>query len=353
MRQALISKSALLNNIAFIKSKSKAAKIMAYVKANAYGHGLEIVSSAIEPYVDGVTVSDIDSVYLLKKLKFKKKIVLTSSLLTKELCAIMIQYKVDLVVYDLYQINILKSLEPVSGRLNIWLKINTGMNRLGIDIKDADAAIKQLSALNYIQEIILMTHCANAEDVDHPLTIKQIKHFNAIIQNYNLKSCFANTAGVVNIGRMNLDWVRLGIGLYGALPNKQKGLIPILQIQGQVLTIQNLLPKDLVGYGSCWQATTQTKIAIVSFGYADGIPANIHTTQWHVEINDKLCPVVGKISMDLCAVEIGNDLNVIVGDRVNFFSKNYDIHELSKVTGRSNYELLTQLGLRLNRVLAD
>ena len=352
MRQMLISKKALLNNILFIRNQAKSSKLMAYIKANAYGHGLSIIASFIEPYVDGVTVSDVESVELLKKINFKKKIVLTSVLLTKNICKKAIEYNIDLVVYDLKQLSILKDLKSKLS-LNVWLKINTGMNRLGINIKDVDLAIKQLSDVSYIQDIILMTHCANADHKDHIVTVKQIELFNKIVSKYNLESCFANTSGIINMKNMHLDWVRLGIGLYGAFPYSQDVFEPVLQIKSQVLTIQNLSKGDYVGYDSCWQAKSNTKIAVIALGYADGVPAGLYKINWFVEINGKLYQVVGKVSMDLFTVEIGLESDVKVKDFVNFFSEKYNLYYLSNLIGRTNYELLSQLGSRLERILVD
>jgi alanine racemase len=128
---------------------------------------------------------------------------------------------------------------------------------------------------------------------------------------------------------------------------------PVLQIKTQVLTIQLLHKGDYVGYDSCWQAKKDTKIAVIALGYADGIPADIYKINWFVEINEKLYPIVGKVSMDLCAVEVGIDSDVKIEDFVNFFSEKYNLYYLSNLIGRSNYEIISQLGYRLERVLVD
>ena len=357
MRHALISKSALLNNIKKIKNTVGDAKLLAYLKANAYGHGVDIVAPIIEPFVDGVAVSEVDSVYLLRKLNFNKQIILSSVVLSERLCLELAELKIDLVIFDMVQLKFIESI-PADLAITIWLKINTGMNRLGISLSSADIAIAKLKSMVGVSNIILMTHCANAEVIEHPLTIKQSDLFINLVKKYNLESSFVNTAGVFNLKKMHLDWVRFGIGLYGLAPDNSlcveiKGLLPVMQIKAEVISIQNLESGGFVGYGSFWQAKQKTKLAIVALGYADGVPVNLFNKKWFLVINNKKYPIVGKINMDMLAVVIDLDTEIKIGDWGFLCDNNQTIAQLANACSQTNYQIVTSIGSRVIRVLVD
>lgn len=345
MKQALISKQALLDNINYFKNKVGKAKLMACVKANAYGHGLLTVVTAIKDQVDALMVSEPAAVRTLRKFGFTKEIVLTSCLWTTELIQEMADLKVSLVLFSAQQVDLLAKLKvPVK----IWLKVNTGMNRLGVDLVELDLIIKQLQDLSYVKQLVLMSHCANSNAAADDLTKLQTEIFTNLVKKYKLPGCFNNTGGVLHLPHMDLDWVRVGIGLYGLVANYN--LKPVMQLQSQVISVVRVNKGSAVGYDSCWVAKTDTQIAIINFGYADGINLALSNSLL-VAIAGKILPVVGKISMDILAVDIGLDAKINIGDIAVIVGAHNSWLDISQQLNKSVYELVSQVGYRVDRLL--
>ena len=351
MRQALISKSALLHNIKTIKAKAGKVKVMAYIKANAYGHGLKEVASIISGQVDGVTVSDVDDACYLADNKFIGRVVLTSTIITKEICALASKYNFELVVYNKQNI---ESLQYLTVPINVWLKINTGMNRLGVNLGDVPSCLSKMKSLNNIKSITLMTHGANLDNKSHELNQKQIDKFKVIVSTYKLESCFANSAWINNFPDLYFDWVRLGINLYGISYSHTKtynGLMPVMTLRGQVIDFKRVFSGDKIGYGSLYSVKKDSNIAIIAMGYADGLPWS-SLSQISVVINNKEYPLVGRISMDLCIANLGQD-KVSLGDWAIFWGNGKLLEQVSLDLNTSQYELVAGVAARVKRVVVE
>ena len=356
MREALISKQAVLHNVALIRKKTGLRKLLAFLKADAYGHGLPLIASIVDTCVDGIAVSSVSEVEVLKSQGIQTKIVLTSASITVELCEEMAQWGVDLVLYDLAHIELLQQ-ACLPADISVWLKVNTGMNRLGVPLSAVAKALQALKAIERVSSVVLMTHCATADQPMHVNTQQQCKHFQSLSSLHDGLMCFANSAGIWTLESMWADWVRPGISLYGVSPfSDQQGsdlqLKPVMTMRAQVLAIQALKPGDSVGYGCRWTAQMSTQIAVICLGYADGVPWNIPDGA-SVMIRGRCYPLVGRVSMDLLSVDIGCNAPVIVGDWAILWGPQLPVELLARAVGTIPYELVCRVGARVKRRLID
>ena len=358
MREALISKTALLHNVQILKKKVGASsRILAFLKAHAYGHDLKWVAQTIADQIEGIAVSSLDEVDLLKTQGIQTPIILTSQYVTKDLCESMADQEVQLVIHHLEHLEILKTLQ-LKRPLSIWLKVNTGMNRLGIPLNQLVSTLQVLKGLKHIEATVtLMTHYATAEVATHLKTQEQYQHFMTFPKNALYPVCASNSAAIWTLPTLEADWVRPGISLYGVSPLPDQcghdlNLKPVMTLRAQIISIQSLDIGDTVGYGCRWSATTPTDIAVVALGYADGIPWNTPDgTQ--VMVNGIKYPIVGRVSMDLITLNLGVDHAVNIGDWTIFWGPELPVENFANAVKTSPYELLCRVGPRVQRRLIE
>lgn len=360
-----IDPSAISHNIGVIKDLNPAAHCMAVVKANAYGHGLANIYAGLQ-VADSLALLEIEKAQELRELGWTKRLMLLEGCFDQADFDKALQLECDWVVHSLAQINALeanadKLLESVHKPI-LYLKLNTGMNRLGVPLDQASLAIDRLRSLVEQCDLpvpVVMTHFANADapvPSEAPLSAQeQYDRLYALLPS-GWKSSLANSAGALNWPLLAGHVIRPGISIYGATPGpksaREYGLRPAMTLSSEVIAIQHLQPGEVVGYGSRYVASSKQSIAVVACGYADGYPRHAPdgTPVW---VAGKLCPLAGKVSMDMLTVDITGHESVQVGDSVELWGDHLPVDAVAKASGTIGYELLCAVAQRVPFVLED
>lgn len=366
---AEISKKALVNNLKKIRDiANPKAKIMTLVKANAYGHGMvEVAKILLENGADYLAVARINEGIALRQEGIKAPILILSYTFT-DLCEDLIKYNLTQTVYSLdYATKLNENCLLLKGQVKIHLKVDTGMGRIGFmaDSKEVMEEAFKISKLDKLEIEGIYTHFAKADELDEEFTFKQFNRFMAFIkalENKGLKiplrHC-ANSATTLRYPKMHLDMVRPGIILYGLYPSNDVdykiSLEPVMSIKALVVMVKKV-PKDFyVGYSCKYKTASETKIATLALGYGDGYIRAFSGAD--VLIGGKRFPIIGKICMDQCMVDIGNESEIKIGDEAVFVGQqgkeNISAEELAQKIGSISYEVVTLLENRVPRIYRD
>ncbi|MDA3502373.1 alanine racemase [Acinetobacter sp. AOR34_HL] len=353
MRQATIyiDSEALQYNLNRVKQLAPHSQIVSMVKANAYGHGVQDCLAALNA-TDAFGVACLEEALAIRRLGYTQPITLIEGVFTEDEMEDVIQQKLECVVHRHEQVEwLIQNKEAYNALgLKVWVKLNSGMNRLGFKINEIIAVIHQLKSLNF--NCVLTMHFANA-DVDHPLNEQQIQQFLEVKNACEpiLASC-CNSAAIYKYPNLHFDYVRPGIMLYGATPFADKDvneldLKPVMSFEAEIITLNQIQAGESVGYGSTFTATNSMQIAIVSIGYGDGYP-RAYVKPNYVAIDKQLTPVIGRVSMDMIAIDTTN-LEVKVGTKVELWGKTRLVDDVANANGTIGYELLCRLSNRPQR----
>ena len=354
--QALIHTQALRDNLAGVRQASRDARVWAVVKADAYGHGIQRVFEGLRA-ADGFAVLDLQEAQALRDLGWRGPILLLEGVFEQrdlELCS-----RLDLwhVVHHEVQIDML-SRHKTQLAQRVYLKMNTGMNRLGFAPARFRSAWVRLNALPQVDEISLMTHFAHADDVQG--VDAQLQVFKDISHDLPGERSLANSAAVLRHGsapEVTADWVRPGIALYGSAPDHPLhdaahwGLRPAMSLRSQVIATQDLKAGDEVGYGGVFKAPRDMRIAVVACGYADGYPRHAPTGT-PVLIDGQPCTTVGRVSMDMLCVDLTPVPQAGIGAAATLWGQASTgqvlcIDEVAAASGTVGYELMCALAPRV------
>ena len=353
MRQATIyiDSEALQYNLNRIKQLAPHSQIVSMVKANAYGHGVQDCLAALNA-TDAFGVACLEEALAIRRLGYTQPITLIEGVFTEDEMEDVIQQKLECVVHRHEQVEwLIQNKEAYNALgLKVWVKLNSGMNRLGFKSNEIIAVIHQLKSLNF--NCVLTMHFANA-DVDHPLNEQQIQQFLDVKNACEpiLASC-CNSAAIYKYPNLHFDYVRPGIMLYGATPFADKDvneldLKPVMSFEAEIIALNQIQAGESVGYGSTFTATNSMQIAIVSIGYGDGYP-RAYVKPNYVAIDKQLTPVIGRVSMDMIAIDTTN-LQVKVGTKVELWGKTRLVDDVANANGTIGYELLCRLSNRPQR----
>ncbi|HAK16737.1 MAG TPA: alanine racemase [Acinetobacter junii] len=353
MRQATIyiDSEALQYNLNRVKQLAPHSQIVSMVKANAYGHGVQDCLAALNA-TDAFGVACLEEALEIRRLGYTQPITLIEGVFTENEMEDVIQQKLECVVHRHEQVEwLIQNKEAYNALgLKVWVKLNSGMNRLGFKISEIIAVIHQLKSLNF--NCVLTMHFANA-DVDHPLNEQQIQQFLDVKNACEpiLASC-CNSAAIYKYPNLHFDYVRPGIMLYGATPFVDKDvneldLKPVMSFEAEIIALNQIQAGESVGYGSTFTATNNMQIAIVSIGYGDGYP-RAYVKPNYVAIDKQLTPVIGRVSMDMIAIDTTN-LQVKVGTKVELWGKTRLVDDVANANGTIGYELLCRLSNRPQR----
>lgn len=344
---AILSTENLLHNLNVIKQKAPLAKIIAMVKANAYGHGLRSVSLRLEKQVDMLGVASIDEALILRKIGIQIPILLAEGVFEANELLIASTEGFHVVFHEEIQLQWLSNLSlPLP--IQAWIKIDTGMGRLGFNSKTgADFYKKMIQTPQIAQPVRIMSHFACADNVEDPLNHHQIEIFQNFIHQFSEKSeySFCNSAAVFHFPRLHHDYVRPGIALYGASPMMHKSakeldLKPVMTLQTSLIAIKHLKKGDSIGYGARFQCPEDMPVGIIAFGYGDGYPRTARDGT-PLLVNNTRCRLVGRASMDMIAVDLRPCPHAQVGDPVILWGEALPIEEVAQFTDNCAYDLLT------------
>lgn len=348
--RAEISRKALKHNLARLHELAPSSKVMAVVKANGYGHGLLNVAQCLAN-ADGFGLARLEEALALREGGVAAKLLLLEGFFRVGDLTTLVEHDIETVVHHDSQLEMLESTH-LSEPVTVWLKVDSGMHRLGFSPEQFDATYQRLMANdNVAKPIHLMTHFACADEPSNPSTTEQQKVFDDLTKGLPGDRTLANSAGALFWQSSQADWIRPGIALYGVSPvlgdlGTKHGLLPAMELVSQLIAIREHKAGESAGYGSFWTAEKDTKLGVVAIGYGDGYPRNapLGTPVW---VNGRLVPIVGRVSMDMLTVDLGINASDKVGDLAVLWGKNLPVEEVAEHIGTIAYELVTKLTPRV------
>ena len=328
---------------------------MAVVKANGYGHGLAWVARALTD-ANAFGVSSMEEGIQLREADITQPICLLEGFFTPDELPLLAKYRLEPAIHCDNQIKMLAQAAPNS-RLSVWLKIDTGMHRLGFAPTAAAEAFRQLRGLPAVAEARVMSHFARAEFPSDSSTQSQIDSFTAQARGLHAESSLANSAGIVGWPPSHLDWVRPGIMLYGVspLPGKSAAALnlkPVMTLQTALIAVQQRRRGDAIGYGGDWRCPQDMSVGVATIGYGDGYPRHAPPGT-PVLVNGQRVPLVGRVSMDMITLDLRTQPQAKVGDPVVLWGEGLPVEEVAERAGTIAYELLCRVAERIPRVSAD
>jgi len=356
---ATVHIAAMQHNLARARACAPGAKAWAVVKANAYGHGL---AQALRGFADadGLALVEFDNAVRLREMGWTKPVLLLEGWFDAADLATMTQYGLEGAAHCVEQIALLEQLRPAAP-LNVHLKMNTGMNRLGIRPEHFADAYRRLRAIPHVGTITLMTHFANADEAHHPcLPIhEQLRRFEQGAAGLPGPRSLANSAGVFQMPDLQQtlvsDWIRPGIMLYGGTPGGRSaadyGLLPAMTLASRLIGVQDVRAGEFVGYGSRFEAEGAMRIGVVACGYADGYPRHAPTGT-PILVDGVRTRTVGRVSMDMLAVDLTPVPAARVGSPVVLWGAGLPIDDVATAAGTIGYELMCAVAPRV-RMVAD
>jgi alanine racemase len=351
--QALIDLSALEHNLSMVRRHAPRARVMAVIKADAYGHGLLRAASALKS-ADGFALLELNAAIRLRDAGYRQPILLVEGFFSVEELALIEEYQLSAVIHHSEQLSMLPALKRRRG-LDVFLKLNTGMNRLGFMPEEFSAALELLKGNPAVGQITLMTHFARADEPAGKESVSsQFQLFNTVSAGRNLPCSLANSAAILRYPETHADWVRPGIMLYGASPFSDKtaadlGLRPVMTVSSKVIAVQNIKVGDVVGYGHAFRADRAMQVGIVAGGYADGYPRHAPTGT-PLLVSGRRSRILGRVSMDMLHVDLSGIEGAGVGSPVILWGEGMPVDEVAQSASTISYELLCALAPRMHVV---
>ena len=344
--QATVSLSALRHNYGVAKRAAPRSKVLAVVKANAYGHGIDRVGRALAE-ADGFGTLEIDGALGLREKYPDKPILLLEGFFEASELRAIGSAGLATAVHHEEQLRMLELEKPRA--LDVYLKINCGMNRLGFPLAQAKPALERLRRSGTTRSITLMTHFARSDEAGG--VEDAMKRFDEATQGIDLPRSLANTGAIFAHPATHADVVRLGIGLYGATPYADRpaatlGLEPAMTLTSKLIAIQELEPGDCVGYGSGFRCERPMRIGVVACGYADGYPRHAPSGT-PVVVEGGRTATAGRVSMDMITVDLTPVPSAKVGSPVVLWGEGMAVDEVAIASGTVGYELLCAVAARV------
>lgn len=348
--RAIIDLDALRHNYQFLKDLSAGNRVIAVVKADAYGHGATEVAKAL-PDADAFAVAAVGEAVSLRNAGIQQKILVMGGFIRGDELQTCIDLGLDPVLHHQAHLDALQ-INPDLKNLNVWVKVDSGMGRLGFLPSGIPDIIDQLNDLGTLGNIRLMSHLANADDFESDFTQIQIDRINSMeLDNYEWG--IANSAGILAWPDAQRLWVRSGIALYGADPmsdriDAKRNLKPVMTMQSSVLAVNPHRQGDVIGYANSYCCPQDMTIAVVATGYADGYPRHkVETAQ--ALVKGRLCDIVGRVSMDMITLNVSQLDNVQVDDEVTFFGATPEVNNVADCAQTIAYEVLCNVGAHVKR----
>jgi alanine racemase len=347
--RATIEGDALRHNLAVVRRLAPTSRVLAVIKANAYGHGLIATARALAS-ADAFGVARLDEGMALRNAGITNRILLLEGVFTAAELQTAAQARLELAVHTFEQLRLLEDAQSAA-RFDVWVKIDTGMNRLGFRPDDFGLAWSRLQQCKCVASLRLMTHLASAEDRQRSATPEQIARFNALTAALNVERSIANSAGLVLWPEARMDWVRPGLMLYGISPVPgiaagELGLRPAMTLATQLIAVRRVPKGEGVGYNAIWRAPEDAVIGIAAVGYGDGYPRNVRSGA-PILVNGVETTVVGRVSMDMTTIDVTTMANVQTGDEVTLWGEGLSVDRVAPFAGTIAYELVCGISQRV------
>ena len=348
-----LSSEALRHNASVVRQLAPKAAILAMVKANGYGHGADWVAEQLMNQVNGFAVARLSEARLMRAAKANIPILLLGTLLDTDLLHECARLKFDVVVHDLASAKLLAD-TALQTPITVWLKMNIGMNRLGMSAAEFSQAHQLLIDCPHVASLQHMSHFSDAEDINQQLTQQQSQKLQTLSASLGKHPIsMANSAAIITHPETHHDWVRPGIMLYGDDPTQglsgELALKAVMTFKAKIIALRDVAKDDGVGYNRRWQAKTPARIATVAAGYADGYPRHAPDGT-PVLVNGLRASLAGRVSMDLMTIDVSHLSHTAIGDEVTLWGSGLPAGEVGSHCGTISYELFTRITPRVNRV---
>ncbi len=348
-----IDLDAVRHNFRLARSLNPTGNAAAIIKANGYGHGAVAIAQALEAEADAFGVACIEEAVELVEAGISKPVLLLEGFFEANELDYISEHGLWTAIHSLQQIEVLAEAQ-LSKPVNVWLKMDSGMHRLGVAPADYQQAYQRLRGLDNVADIVLMSHFASADDLAVSTTVEQLARFDQHTAGIDAPISLANSAGVLAWGDARRDWLRPGLMLYGATPfevaqeNADK-LIPAMTLTSEVIAVRDVPVGECVGYSGTWCADKPARVGTVALGYADGYPRHA-VTGTPVMINGQRSQIIGRVSMDMLAVDLTDIADAAVGTEVEFWGKQLPAAEIATYCGTIPYTLFTGITRRVHKV---
>ncbi len=345
--KALISSAALRHNLGVVRRYAPDSRVFAVIKANAYGHGLLRAARALDS-ADGIALIEIDAAVRLRESGYARRLALLEGLFEATELELAARHDLTITIHNAEQLRML-DLAPVNARLDVMLKVNTGMNRLGFEPRDAHGARDKLATHRAVRKLTLMTHFATADDARG--VAWQMEAFDAVAAGQTFERSVANSAAILRYPDTLADWVRPGIMLYGGTPFADTpasalGLRPAMTLASEIISVQAVCPGGRIGYAGTYEAKLPLRAGAVACGYADGYPRHAPTGT-PVLVDGIRTRTLGRVSMDMLTVDLTGIPNARVGSSVVLWGEGLPADEVAEAAGTVSYELMCALAPRV------
>lgn len=348
--RALIDLKALRANLQRVRAAAPGVRVLAIIKANGYGHGIIRVAESLHE-ADAFGVACLEEGILLREAGIAHPIVLLEGFFEAAELPEIARNHLSVVLHHEQQLRLLEK-AALARPLSVWLKIDTGMHRLGFPVGQAAAAFERLRACrNVVPRIRLMTHFANADDRDDPRTEQQMTLFRQTVEDLPGERSLANSGGILGWPQSHADWVRPGIMLYGASPftrstGADEGLQTVMTLTSRLIAVNLLRKGDPVAYGGAFVCPEDMPVGVVGIGYGDGYPRGIAagTPVW---LRGRRVAVIGRVSMDMLCVDLRGVSDAAIGDEVELWGRHLAVEEIARCASTIAWDLLCGITQRV------
>jgi alanine racemase len=348
---ATIDLAAIQHNLAQVRRYAPNSKVMAAIKARAYGHGAVPVAKALEAAnVDAFAVACIEEAIELRQAGINAPITLLEGVLSAEEAALAVKHRLSIVVHDQWQLDLLEALPKDSEPL-LWFKLDSGMHRLGFPLSEVPRLVEILNEHPRWQFLGWITHLACADNTGNPATTEQTERYNNALKGLSGARSIANSAGIIAWSEARADWVRPGLMLYGASPFPDRsaldlGLKAAMTLESRLLAIREYDAGEAIGYGQTYRCPERMRVGVVAVGYADGIHRSLPNGT-PVLVNGIEVPMAGRVSMDMITLDLRKAPSAKVGDTVRLWGEGLPVEVIAKCAGTLAYELFCGLTQRV------
>jgi alanine racemase len=353
---ARIDLDALRHNLHYARELAGTARILAVIKANGYGHGAVRIAQALRGLGDAFGVACLEEALELRESGIRTPILLLEGVLSPDELPQVDRLDLSMVVHSLEQLRWIAEAHP-SRPIACWIKLDTGMHRLGFSPAELPAVHAELTRAPQVGEVVLMTHFARADQPDHPCTPEQIARFTQACAGIHAPRSLSGSAGLLAWSEAVGDWVRPGILLYGASPlgdlhPSATRLRPVMHLESALIAVRDLAPGEPIGYGGRFCCDGPTRVGVVATGYADGYPRHAPDGT-PVAVKGRLSRIIGRVSMDMLTLDLTGLGDIGVGDPVELWGAQVSANGVATASGTIAYELFTGIASRVPRVYTE
>ncbi|MBK1643986.1 alanine racemase [Thiocapsa imhoffii] len=348
--RARIDLDAVREHYRFAKRLAPRARALAVVKANAYGHGAIAIARALAREADGFAVACVEEALELRESGISAPILLLDGIFSPAELPLIDDARLTPVVHSWPQLEWLRQARP-RHRIDCWLKMDSGMHRMGFAPTDFAPAYAALAECRQIGTIVLMSHFARADEPEHPFTARQLHCFEQVCQHLSAPRSLANSAALLSCARSHADWTRPGIMLYGVSPMLHPhplaaSLRPAMTLETALISVREVDAGEPIGYGGRFVCERPTRVGVAAVGYADGYPRHAIDGA-PVAVKGQLTRLIGRVSMDLITIDLNGIANAAIGDPVELWGRQVSATALAQASGTIAYQLFTNLNRRV------